>query len=1210
MKKILLSLLCLFALIGTTAIAQTAYDYDLDESNPLITSVDQLSSPWSAGHDFEGNIAHVIDNDPATYWHTRWTDNTHRHYIQVELEEPVYSLISMKFTRRLNKYNSSELCVADHVTKWGIFGSDEPDSEENDWIELGMFDTPYSAPGEVLNTIGFDTKGKKYLRIYGETTNSGNRWWHVAEIQLYPCTLADPVDAAKRELRDVFFQYEPYETPFKENMGTAPGQYLVEAVEKFCQALQQVRDMDAPGAPDYTAEEIKQMIENIKNSYQAVLDSKLPFTLADGFYRIRGGLVYTNNFPSEEVDEYGDPIIETRQVYKYIYTVMEGEKIYARWGTPFDLEENCPTLFYVSNKDGYFDIVSCATDARFDNCSRSSSLTLSKTSTNLIAADAKANVDGISYVNIRVSTQPADDYVYFHQGGHSSGTGWQGNIVGWCKSYDMDLGPSEWAFDPVSEEKALEIMAAYEPYKNHAVMVENFKKMRDDVSNKLTIAKDLSYKDPLITNVSQLSSPWSAGHDFEGNIAHVIDNDPLTYWHTRWTDNTNRHYIQIELNEPVYNLLCMKFTRRLYKYNSQELCLADHTTSWSFYGSDDPNTEDESWIKLGEAETPYNAPGETIVTNDFDPQGKKYLRIYGESTNSGNRWWHVAEIQLYISPIEVIDPATSQYHMMGEVGTTLDAVYNELKDIDPEEINVDQYDRFKNAYDAFIALYVDPTPLRKKIVEVGDAGSIIELGTDPGFWSDMNSNDALNQAIQDAKSYDVAGVYTTEQSQAHIDNLVAAVSNIKASAIPVQTGRWYRFRFGTEQEYTDHQWNTTGNETDYRMVNGDATVVVNEALFGKYITVARLERVDCEDEIGTFKQNIIVPVDYDDIHMDDQLYCDDLQDIENTDMALFRFISVGDSAYIIQNKATGLYLQKKPESNDGIYLSVHPSFFAQEVVGNGQNALFIHTLSNEAQNPIHIARNTNVVITYGRYGDSDGRRGCYYIEDAGAVESDYEKNTVRMALWEGEMVARCYPVTMQAIDEGQGTMWSVASAVAEEADGDTPAQIKITLFPLGENKAVAGRPFIYIVDGEYLEAEERSDDMEPELIEFTFGDDLVAEPLNDGVLKGSFTYATIGSGVLTISNNKVTRTSLESEKINTNGAYLSDEEEFPRGHKFEIVFDDSIEDGINGVLQKVTKRGGVYTLDGRLISNSGNLNSLRNIQPGIYIVNGVKVVVK
>ena len=1212
MKHIILLLMMLWALICPSVFAQTGFDYELDESRPLINDVEQLSSPWNAPHAWEGDLEHLLDGDPETYWHTNWNDNTHKHYLQVALSEPVYELISLKFTRRWHKYNSTVECTADHVTKWSVYGSDDPEAADDGWVELLVTETPYNRPGETINTIGFDTKGKQYLRLYAESTNSGNKWWHAAEIQLYPCELASELTAALKELEEVYFNYETYYYTFQDNAGTAPGQYTPETVDAFVAALDQANEIIDGSGSDYTADDVKALSAAIKAAYQAVLDSEIPFTLADGYYRLRHGVVFMNDVATGDVDANGNPVYEFKEVHKYMYTTVSGGKIIVRWHTPdFDeVLDNCPALWKVTNKDGLFDIVNCATDARFDNWV-SSPLTMSTTSENLIAADLMGNVDGEPQVALRVSTQ--DTRSYFHPLNHKItvgagfGTGTGDVIIGWANDASR---VSEWVFEPVSDAEAAAIIESYEPYKDQAQLVDKFKEMLADAKEKLEIAKDLSMAGALITSVSQLSSPWNAPHSFEGNLAHLIDDDPLTYWHTTWNNTTDRHYLQVALNEPVHELVCMRFARRMYQYNSTNPSIKDHVTKWSIWGSDDPEAEEEDWELLAEFDTPYTEPGEVIVTDGFDTNGKQYLRIYGEETNQGSNYWHVAELQLYPSPLEIIDPPTSQFHVMGSIGTALDNVLTQLSDIDPETVTVEQYTQLKQAYDPFIAKFVDPTALRNKIVAVTGADDIVAIGTQPGFWKDDSASNTLAQAIADAKAYDEAGAYTTAKSEAQIANLDAAVANIKASAIPVQTGKWYRIRFGTEEEYAEHNWNTVGNETQYRTVDGEPTdIVINEGNFGHYMTVARLDATTTEDADGSYTQNFIVPVDKEEVTINDQLYGDALEDIENPDMALFRFISLGDSAYIIQNKATGLYLQKKVEDNDGIYLSVHPSLFTQEVVGYGQNAFFIKTLSNEAQNPLHFARNKNVVITWGHYGDTDGRRGCFYVEEVEDVASDYAENTARIGMWDGTLSARCFPVSMKAVYETQGVMWTVTSVTRQAATDDTPAQVTVNLAKLDNNEAAAGRPFVYVKNGDYVPQESLDEGAEPELVEFTFGSEIVGQPQNDGALKGVFSRTTVGEGVLTANATTFVRSDASNTTVNTDYAYIADDEPFQRGYKIELNFDGT-QDGLATVLQKVARGGEIYTLDGRLITRQGNINDLNGLQPGIYIVGGVKVVVK
>ena len=1215
MKSVRIILMLILGLICPTAFGQTAFDYDLDEERPLVTEVDQLSSPYSEPELDEGYLEYLLDGDPETYWHSNWHRSVegHLHYLQVELKEPVEELISMKFSRRWHNYQRTALCTNDHVTVWSICGSDDPEAEDGDWIELLVAQTPYNEPGETLNTVGFDTKGKKYLRFYADDTNSHRGYWHMAEFQLYPCTLADEATAAMRELIETYFQYESYIDPFMENVGTEAGQYSAEAVAAFVAAMDKVNEMDSSGE-EYSAEEIRALIETIKSTYQAVLDSRVPFTLADGYYRLRHAVVFLNDIPTGDVDGDGNPITVQREVNKYMYSTIRDGRIIARWNTPANLDTDCPSLWKVTNKDGLFDIVSCATDARFDNWN-SSVLTMSKESENLIAVDFIENIGGAACVALRVSTQNKNSY--FHPLSHgisgvdANGTGVEGDIIGWANDASR---VSEWVFEPVEDALAESIIEAYEPYKNQAVLVENFKKMLDDVKTKLEIAKDLKYSEPLITDVNQLSSPWSAPHDWEGNLQHAIDGDPLTYWHTNWNNNTDRHYLLIELNNPVYDLICMKCTRRLYNYNQIDICTTNHVTEWSFFGSNDKNAPEEDWVELARFETPYNAPGETIVTDGFDTKGMKFLRLYGEQNISNNRCWHLAEVQLYPSPIEVIDPATSQYHMMGQVGTTMNDLYEEFKDVDPETVTPEQYTTFKAAYDAFIAKFVDPTPLRNKIEEVKDAGDIVVIGTNPGFWSDNGGIQTLNQTIANATSYDEAGVYTNEQSEAYIAALDAASNSIKTSANPVRTDKWYHIRFGTEAEYDKYGWTKSGNYANYWIENGDTLGIYNNGNFGKYIAVAQRENVVLGQNANgnDVNGNLIQPINKDEVYIGQSLHGIDLEKLTDPDMALFRFVEVGDSALAIQNKATGLFI------HSNIKLSVQPGLFTQVVSGYGQNAFFIKSIEGKEISPLHLAQSQTILTSWGDklgkgWMDADGRRGSFFIEEVEDVAANYTFGDFKMNLTPGDIYGRCFPVPIKVEDPSQGDVWTVASIVRIPSTNSSNEVAKITLGLITDPVIPAGRPFLYVVAGDYYEDE--PDDPVPSDFSFTF--DLINKPQTDSYLKGVFDSKTIQEKYIAVGSGNGDKALTFKDKGNTvedNKVYITDinpnAEAFARNAKLEIDFNTDIEDGVEAVLQKVTKRGGIYTLDGRLISKNGNINNLKNAQPGIYIVNGVKVVVK
>lgn len=1014
---------------------------------------------------------------------------------------------------------------------------------------------------------------------------AGNSIWSVHEVIWGE---AEELEMLYTELEDLWAAHENDAAAFALQIGTLPGQYNEEAVTAFDTAMQEAYTL-LDSSDDVTVEQLQAAIDAINTTYQTVLDSKVPFTLADGYYRLRAGMVYTNNVETGEKDGEGNPITESREVYKYMTTSISGTTINARWETPKDLTTDCPSLWKVTNKDGFYDLMSVATDARFNKIAQSTAATLSTESENLMAVDLVANVEGTVYVNIRVSTQAAGDYFYLHQNNHGGGTGTGSTIVGWTTTFDIaSQAPkaSEWVFEPVSDEDAAVIIKAYEPIKNHDILVEDYKTMLADAKAKLTIAKDLSTKvyenQPFVTDASQLSSPWTESS--EGSIEALLDGDTGTFWHSAWQAGNvanHTHYLQVALNEPTYDLLAMSFTRRAVSN--------DHITAWSVYGSNDAAAEDAAWEKLAAFETPYSSNTETLVSIPFDTKGNQYLRFYIDGTTNNRGYGHMSEFQLYKG--EINDPATSQYHVMGAIATALEEVINAQEGIVLDELTADQFNALKNAYDPFIAKFVDPTALREAIAAAETKTEIVEIGTQPGFWSGESGAGQLAATVADAKAYDEAGDYTTEQSEAYIEQMQSQVDDIIGSAIKVQEGKWYKFRFGTEEEFESHEWDkvagTGGTTVNYEGQEYE----VNEPLWGKYVTVANIAYNDIVADHVT--ESIVEPMeDYSEVTLGQRLYVDDTEDIALEELALFRFVNVGDTAYVIQNKATGLFL-KAAGTSGGVTLSIQPSLFNVRAIGYGMNVMAAQNLiTGAAQSYLHIQVDGNTLVTWNV--DYPGSRSGLYIEEVGDVEETYEGTAFQMSALPGSVGAYCYPVEISA-EEG---LYGV-NAVKVDADKN----VELTIVPL--ETVAAGRPFI-LINGN---PEDYDAEAEPTLMALKHGYEFVDAPLDGPVLKGIFSTEVVGYGMIVANKNGFAVTKQSTSSVGANEAYIVGSEKFDRQATVSFQIKNE-EDAIATVLNKIAQRGAIYTLDGRLVSRSGNLNTLKQLGRGVYILNGAKVTVK
>lgn len=154
----------------------------LDKNNPLITNASQLSSPYT--EPTEGSLDAMIDGNTGTFWHSNWSEGgddveAGQHYFQVEMANSTDIDVAFQVTRRQTDN--------DHITEWGVYGTNNPNAAKEACALLAVIETPYTTWGETRVSDIFSTGGYKYLRFYINKTTRKN-FGHLAEFQLYPAT--------------------------------------------------------------------------------------------------------------------------------------------------------------------------------------------------------------------------------------------------------------------------------------------------------------------------------------------------------------------------------------------------------------------------------------------------------------------------------------------------------------------------------------------------------------------------------------------------------------------------------------------------------------------------------------------------------------------------------------------------------------------------------------------------------------------------------------------------------------------------------------------------------------------------------------------------------------------------------------------------------------------------------------------------------------
>lgn len=1180
--------------------------YTVDHENPLITDAEQFSSPFSQndlgsrdGADLVEEAA-LIDEDPSTYWHSVWSGSNvpdGLHYFQVEMTDDLDpdTDIAFVFTRR-NTTSQND------ITRWLILGTDDPEAREDECDEIAEISTPFDKVAETLMSTPFKRGEYMYLRFCCLEQTKGDKFFHLAEFNIFPAVKMEELDMWIKEADAAYEKYFAHYDDFTDLTGTMPGQYSEEAVLAFQAVCDAYTDATEEQLND--VEFLKKFCEDIKATYDAIAPTKVPFLSKDlpagsGYYRIRAGMEY----------ESGD---------KYMYGAKSDDgSLSAGWGTPDfdDSKDNIQILWKIEIKsDTTYDVVNVFNEGRFMKVARSTGVEMTTDpayADSLLAFDAAGydNDYERAYVNIRLNMQAANDFFYLHQNNHSDGSGTGSNLVGWENTFNGMPRASEWWFEEVPEAEAEAIIKSFN--RDEDAWKTEFAQMMKTAPGMIEVAIDIAQV-PIVTDAAQLSSPYSDSSEGQ-HIEYLIDGKTDNFWHTSWHSSDNvpegNHYLQIKMPEGVADKdIYMQFTRRSNADN-------DHTTLWSIRGTNDEEwTDEEECEEILSAETPFGSKTETLKTETFKPGDWKYLRIYSEDQYPSSRtYWHVSELNLFYD----VDNPNSQYIVMGDVAKTLEKLVNDFKDIETEDLDkATHYDPLKAAYDAFVAIYVNPKALRDTIALAEASVEQVVEGTDPGFWP-VGTATNLNKLITDAKAYDKAGAYTPAKSDAFNAQLNAQMKAIDTAPIKVKTGKWYRLRFGTEAEYDKYGWSKTGNFPNYEIDNTDpedpdTLGMYNAGNFGKYIAVAKRENVVIEKTDGTEANgSLIKPIAKEEVMLETSIHGIDLAELTDPDMGLWRFVNIGDSAYAIQNKATGLFI------SHGGSLNVQPGLFTQHPSGYGQNAFFIKKIDGQSQSPLHLAQSQTVLCAWGNesgsgWTDADGRRGSFFVEEVADVAADYAFGECQMSLTPGDIYGRCFPVPVTLKNTEDATLWTVAKLERTPGADESSESVSVTLAKM-DPAVPAGRPFFIVAKGEMPE---EGDEYDPIIAKFGFTFNLINTPQTSGYLKGAFVGHKIPVKCLTTgSGHEEDALVWKSANwdVSDNRVYITDIDEenegFLRKAELEITFDGNLEDGIASAIQKVSRVGGIFTIDGRRIGN-GNLNTISNLPKGAYILNGQKVIVK
>ena len=964
--------------------------------------------------------------------------------------------------------------------------------------------------------------------------------------------------------------------------GTEIGQYNAsdELYNTFINAVQQAFDIVNNNVETPDEATMASILETIDKSYEDIMATLVKLTIADGNYRIVSAMQWTKTvrIDTGEKDTDENPIyIETvTHPTKAMYATLEDMK--AMWA---DLDStDCRYLWKLTNnpETGFIQMMNIATDGILDKCSQSSQATLSTTSTTEMYFEYKGRTeDRKVIVAMRPST--GGNYAFLHANGHGGGSGNASNIVGW----EASAGATQWLLEPVGDEEVQALIDDYAPFKDHELLVSRYQKLVEQADSLVEVATDET-RTELITKVAQLSCPFGQNDLYPnkvdgGDIGSLIDGDPTTYYHTAWGgDNVEpgSHWLFATFDQPVGGKLQLTLTRRTNASN-------DHVSKMDVYGGTDIEGEPESFTLLAQLSFPYTKAGETLKSALFTVEDAypvyKYVVTETAPTNYNRGYFHMAEFNM----MQVSQNETSQLVGMGEIGTKLVSELAIAKEMDMDELTTDEYNALKDAYDAAKAIYVDPTPLRDAIKKNRDVTKMVVIGTDPGYWSAESSAGTFNTIIRDADEYDKAGVYTQAQTDEYLRQIQAGVSDIMSSANPVQANKWYAIRFASEDMYDQYGWQKS-NAVNAKL--GD--------LYGNYVSAADVE----EDGESMSLPSI------DEIPRGQALRFVSDQIIDSWDQVAFRFVALGDSAYVLQHKS-GLYVSGA-NAGTAISLGLTPAIFDVKAAGLGKVLIHARNLKGEeyGNKPVYLhAQNSGHSLVTWTATEVSSNSALYISEIA-----EEELNTTEIsdgvleAVKPNSMRIWCYPVGFSV---SNGELYEF-KGMYQKDDACHYAFNKI-------DEAKPGQPVLYI-NGNIEEFDKDAED-EYETLSIT-SSDIAADALNDNGMQGTYTYQWVPTGTVVVTGGNIAswgNTLAEAfgqdytdctRDISANTGYIAPEESLIAEGEYDLVF--SIEGESTGINTPETtlSQGAVsiYDLSGRKVS-------VQSEKKGIYIVNKKKVAI-
>lgn len=320
--------------------------------------------------------------------------------------------------------------------------------------------------------------------------------------------------------------------------------------------------------------------------------------------------------------------------------------------------------------------------------------------------------------------------------------------------------------------------------------------------------------------------------------------------------------------------------------------------------------------------------------------------------------------------------------------------------------------------------------------------------------------------------------------------------------------------------------------------------------------------------------------------------------------------------YAIQNKATGLFVNCKGSNNANNSLELIPTFFNYKAIGFQRSLMNGVRIDSVDCSYLHSQNFDHRFVTWNATSP-DSNSGLVLVEATEPYEAP-ESFSFYRNVKPGRIADWCNSVSITVEDAPDGAYAYKAIGQYTEGEGEDAA---IYLALKTVETIPAGDPALFIYgDTTYYEPD--VDDMEPVLFTMPGEPEMVLKGATVNGLKGCISQYSLRENDIYFDGKDVLYAKTDGATTVTQCSAILKLEDCPVIDPTAETIDYSIWLGGAGVdvtdavknipaaIQNIAKGGDVYSMDGKLLRTNATLNSLKALGKGMYILNGVKVLVK